>query len=440
MTSRILALLGLFLTVSHIFTINIGISVKVPEIMMLLLIVLWLTEPRIVALKAFKYFYIALFLALIIGPTISNLFSISISDKLRLGAAWLHNTSLFGRQNPLASPWILLVWNFFSFATVVVFSSYNSTRLERFWKLTAVSIFVLNIYSFYHLFVQYLYWPDIPWPGDARRFYEGHFRTSGFFIEPLNLGHFLVYGIPLLFCELPKFESSMSHFIFIKLNRFLAGLAFLATASVSAAISLFAGITYTIIFYKKFNKRDFWRLAGGGSLFLAVTMAIPYTRNVFVLKVIRSFTDPNLVGHSIIDRIEKMKSGWAIFNDYPIFGTGLNTSGFLYPLYRSKNAFLYFEDLPFPLNEYFRLLAEVGLFGTGCFLISAALYLKILSKYQHLMTQPELMLFGGGFVGSLVAFCFSGLFNVYFIWLFAGLSLGIIVQRENSSRKTALIN
>ncbi len=89
-----------------------------------------------------------------------------------------------------------------------------------------------------------------------------------------------------------------------------------------------------------------------------------------------------------------------IFRDFPIFGSGLGTFAWVFPMYRS---FHLIEAATHAENDYLQLASEVGLVGVGLLLILLIfLFYKAISGIRLLShREPERYIGIGGLVGIL---------------------------------------
>jgi hypothetical protein len=424
-----LVLLGLFFTVSHVFVLSFGMNMKVPELILGVIICKSLPLAPRINDRDIQRILIFACIALIIAPLVSNLVSILYLPEIQVGAVRLGVIDQIGRYSPIFAPWIMWAWNVFSFLTLYSLINTSSEDFNKFFKFLMISLFVSNIYAIYHAWVvNNGFGPDIPWPGDARHGYGGWLRAQGFFLEPLNLGHFYVYCIPFFFFKDIRFEGATARILFQKINFWLTAYVFLLAFSATALIALIFGYLGMLFLCKRYAlalKSLPWLIGG-----VTAMSFIPVARTFFIEKVIFSFSEPHNVGMSLVDRLYKNESGWKDFLAHPIFGSGLGTSGFYYPEFGPTEARIDYGFMPMPLNEYIRLLAESGVFAVTFYGIFCFLYVRYLVRNRDLLSNAELLAFGGGFLGTLVAFNFTNLFNVYFVWVFIAFSLSLIQERR----------
>src|SRR5688500_3303763 len=112
--SKLFFAVGLFFTLSHVLTINIGMNLKLPEILCGILVLMSLRHIRFPGNAPAALLLALLIFALGLVPLFSNIFSIFHSDELALGSAKLGLFQGMGRMDPLVAPWIMWGWNIFS--------------------------------------------------------------------------------------------------------------------------------------------------------------------------------------------------------------------------------------------------------------------------------------------------------------------------------------
>ena len=430
----LLLFIGLFFTVSHVCSIPVGINLKIPEILILLFCfyTLLTTPPPAHGFRAI--ILSLLFLALIVFPFFSNIIAFTLGDQARLGSQLMGGANILSRESHISSPWIMLGWNLISFCTFYTFSGLSRTEINLILKAVCISTFVLSLYAIASaILVNSQGFPDIPWPTDTRHMYQSQLRAQGFFIEPLNLAHYLACVSTLSLVVRNLFSTRLTRFLICDCGLVLSYIAFFLTFSTSGFVALICALLVTAWASEKVSKKNVILLVMGIMLIAILAFIIPATRTAFIDKIIYTLfiQDIQVVGPSLIDRIWKNSSGLDVFYDYPLFGAGLGSSGLLYPFYSAPEAPLPMDGLAFPLNEYIRMLAETGLIGVIVFGAFAATYAIYLSKKERNFSKSEFFLFFGGWIATLVAFNFSSLFNVYFIWALAGIGLSIALGNRN---------
>jgi O-antigen ligase len=194
---------------------------------------------------------------------------------------------------------------------------------------------------------------------------SGIVRAGGTFDNPNHFGFYLailiVAGICMLMFSHPKRLSPLTVVGFLLIS---AGAFF--TFSFSVLLSIFLALTVLFLPRIKESSRMRW-------LWISVLIVIP-------LVAILRFLGPELsTRHQFTsytqERLEATRVALRVINDYPIFGSGLNTYTFLFVKY--KNPALFFKSVNLELhNTFLEIWTELGLLGLLCFLILFGLGLK----------------------------------------------------------------
>jgi O-antigen ligase/tetratricopeptide (TPR) repeat protein len=156
-----------------------------------------------------------------------------------------------------------------------------------------------------------------------------------------------------------------------------------------------------------FARSSRFRLAlAGGAMVLAVALIFvgPDARFDAALRVQQSASGD----YTILDRLSAWKSGFALFHDFPIVGSGLGTSPEILPRYQLPPwTELYFNHAH---NDYLELLAETGIVGTALFAWFAYLLIDRLRRGARWLTPAVTPAFAG-VVGGIAAMCMIDLFD-----------------------------
>lgn len=432
MLTRLYIILGLFFSVSHVLTVPLGMSIKLPELLIIILLVYYLMRGKFKLTKDSSWMFFIISIGLVFAPLLSNLLALTIRDQVAAGAKSLGVMTAIGRYSPYFGGWFVWAWQIFCLLIGICLSQTSVKNYNNFIKALVIGLFALNVYALYHaVFVNLGHAPDVPWPGDRRHGYAGHIRTQGFLIEPLNLGHFYIYCLPIFFFSKNIMAGRFSNFVFVRFNFYLSVLVFFLTYSLSAALSLLAGYILCLALIRRLKLKTFLKISVATVVLVGAINLHPRTRAVFIDKLVNSIIEPNSVGMTLLDRVYKNQSGMNIFYDYPLFGAGLNASGLLYNFYAPPRSYTMENDeIPFPLNEYTRVMAETGIVGLICLCLGFFAYIRFILKRHRLLSTPEALCFFGGFLGTLIDFNFTNLLNVYFVWVFLAFSIALLQERE----------
>jgi len=109
-----------------------------------------------------------------------------------------------------------------------------------------------------------------------------------------------------------------------------------------------------------------WRWKLGLGLVIVVFAAI----FVFWLGFVPFQAEVKTLAHLLQDgtvqyRLQVWKDGWRMLMDFPLFGTGLGTFAHIYPMYKTL---LSQATVIYPESDFFQILVETGLVGSGVFI------------------------------------------------------------------------
>jgi O-antigen ligase len=188
-------------------------------------------------------------------------------------------------------------------------------------------------------------------------------------------------------------------------------------------LSIFLALTVLFLPRIKKSSRMRW-------LWISVLIVIP-------LVAILRFLGPELsTRHQFTsytqERLEATRVALRVINDYPIFGSGLNTYVFLFAKY--KNPVLFFKSVNLELhNTFLEIWAELGPFGLLCFLILLGLGVKNLLGTPVSSRAKALL----GAMSIAVVFC---LFHPVLYWevIWLTLAAAVAFQPEGGGSKSRI--
>lgn len=337
--ATLLRWLGWTFPIAAIFTVPVGLTLKVPEILLMVLIAFDLTNRDFQCRRSPIPHMVSalLFLSLLVFPIISNIAGMLEVDLLVQGANMMGMVQV-GRFDPYTVSWVMLGWNIYCILILFSFAKSTQIEVEAFLKALFYSALITNCFGIFEAIYINRLGIQIPWPTDVRHDVDFQVRARAFFQEPLNFGHFLISstGFIYLWPNLPErlgISKSVARIGFI-----VSTIAFFLTFAVSAFLAAIVGIVSAFFLSQKTTKKDILILVGLIILVFASVLAIPLAKAAFIDKVIASIYSPDVVGDTILSRVWKIEAGLNAFLDRPFVGTGLGTSGFLYPLYSPNNA------------------------------------------------------------------------------------------------------
>jgi len=264
-----------------------------------------------------------------------------------------------------------------------------------------------------------------------------YFRASGFFSNPMTYGHSSAMWGPLAFSFFLVFSREKKWLI-------LSGLSLLCIL-----IGLYSCHTrgsWIAVFFGLLSVALLWRVKWG-LIFLVVALLggaiLGLLIPAFSERVVSIF-DPNF--NSNVSRMYIWKAHFAIFKDYPWFGSGMNYNPYLVDDYFNKLGVpSTYHQVGHAHNTYLQWLAGTGIIGFLAYMsfITGALLLSLKEYFITEINQKFLRALLLGSVGGQLAFHFGGLTECnfrdaevksFFLMLIA-LALAIRFQRARQEAK-----
>jgi O-antigen ligase len=253
---------------------------------------------------------------------------------------------------------------------------------------------------------------------------------------PLALGYVLSLGDwrgasgKPLFRRMLSSENLQKQALFL----FLLGLAFLAVLFSRSRMGIFSVIV-SLVFFTSLSSRS---LRSGRGLrrmvYTVVGVAVFFGLFIGLYPVVERFLH---VGENLPSRTELWKDAAAMVGDFTLFGSGLGTFGYAYPLYKLAvvKPIIYLHAH----NDYLELLIETGVLGFASLTAALAVFLytslKALARLGRDEDYFRLFILAGALTGvfsmlvhSLVDFGLqipsNGLYFAFLIGLSAGAGCG----------------
>lgn len=263
------------------------------------------------------------------------------------------------------------------------------------------------------------YMTNYPSSYRLRPIQPGEFEFKGFptasFPYPNDLAAWtLLFLFPLVSAALFGLKEKRIKFLASIISLGLFYLFFLAKVR-SAWLALGISTLYIALFKKKL-----WLV-----IFLILMVAIPYIFKMEMAEHIFGFS-------SFKDRIGMWTTGWKIFRDHPIIGSGINTFFVKFKEYRQDEA----RGLKgsYAHNCYLQMAADTGVIGLAAFLWLVFVYFNSIRVGLRDVNDP---LYGSIIFGisvGIFAFLVQSFFdtNLYSLnlatlfWVAIGLSQGIL--------------
>ena len=247
----------------------------------------------------------------------------------------------------------------------------RSFRSDGWMKLALAPVFAMLLIEASFGIYQYL---GSGGSEDATGSYFNRNHYAGFLemTFPLALGYVLSLGDwggavrrPLR-SRLISSENFQKQILFL----FLLGIAFLAVLFSRSRMGIFS-VLVSLAFFTFLGSRSIRTGQGlGRMVYTVVAVAVFFGLFMGLYPVAERFLH---VGENLPSRTELWKDAAVIIKDFPLFGTGLGTFGYAYPLYKLS------VDKPLVYlhahNDYLELVSETGILGFASLMAALGLFL-----------------------------------------------------------------
>jgi Lipid A core - O-antigen ligase and related enzymes len=300
---------------------------------------------------------------------------------------------------------ILLFLSYVAFGFVVS----KSFRTERRVKILIIPALAVSLFEATYGIYQYLL--DI-----KNTAYPDVISATGTFVNRNHFAGFLEMCIPLALgyiMSLSEWHESRPK-SFIKrlvssdnlpkrvLLLFLLGIMLLALVLSKSRMGIFSAFLSMVFFYIAYSSLKETKTSKVWMLLFVLAVAVFYGLWIGLYSVFERFLriEAEAPGRTLV-----WKDMLNMIRDFPIFGTGFGTFGYVYPLYKEsmERAVVY----TYAHNDYLQLIAETGILGS--FSLLAALILFISSS---LRTLSHLSQEGDYFRFFLVLGALSGIVSI----------------------------
>lgn len=405
-----------FLPFNYALTFQIGFPLKVSELSLIFLSILYFLDIKNktlhnqIRINKYPFILLILFIAISVISFIINSF-------------WSYDYDLYSANyrfklyvNSLLKTGYIILIVFSCFVCYIAFSI-NEKKYLKWWIFGAVmaSIYTwyLFIFSLYNLPIIYLPGMD-DWPQHGL-FSFGHFIRCGTFKEGNYMGLFLLLsGIVGLYCR--KYLSAL--FLFLSI---------IPTVSSMAAVGFFIFIVSYVTYY--------WILKKKYSLIIPIYLLI----GLFIfnlnknpdIKFILSKFYPSISNNdnafkdaqnSKLERLNLISIAFDIGKDNPVWGVGISYYGAHLKHYNKSKIYNTGNFYYIPNNIYMELFSELGIISIILFLS----FLGFIIRKTLLNKNP--LLFSGVILLIFYFFAFPT-FSVLFIWAF----FGLVLKTDNPS-------
>ncbi len=255
-------------------------------------------------------------------------------------------------------------------------------------------------------------------------------RIQAFSHEPLYLGDFLLVPISLALALLAvpqRWFSRTTLLVFLGMS----GIVFALTLSRGAFVGLFGSLVVLVVLLgKRFINPKTFVVIGSGVVVAALAVALilsaisPESQSRFVSHLtVQDFGK----GESTVGRLQTWYQAVDLWQRSPLFGIGPGNFG---PASLDYPAFKPERGWPIVNNEYFELLAEVGIVGLLAFLgVCGVLFWRSWQAYLIARDDPEMraVLVGltAAAVGILLQYNFFSTLYINQVWVSLGLLMAI---------------
>lgn len=395
-----------FLPFTQALTLNVGFPLKISEIFLILVFILWLIRiimSNIQLTVSRLQIILAVFVFLILVSTVINIFWQYPYD-LNLNAS---------RINPAADSflkfgYVILV------AIAFIVTTDKTKHSAGFTKYLLYGAIVSCCYSWYLLFSTVLKLPVFLLPGMDKypqliALPFGNFIRSGTFKEGNYLGFYILLSAIV---ALYQNKRGLSLFFFISIITSFSTIAFAC------------GIIFWIIYLLRTAKRKanlvyiiiVSSIVTGILLFVIFNQAL---RSVFISKIFFNEETANIAEiYSTLDRLNVAEVGLRIFYNNPFWGVGLSNYGLHYYHYNMLDQWIYASGVKrIPNNIYIEILCETGIFVFITFILFLwALYKKTKAKNYFILNAAIII--------CCIYFLAFPTFTALYVWVFWGIIMG----------------
>jgi O-antigen ligase len=280
----------------------------------------------------------------------------------------------------------LLLLSYFAFGFVIS----RMFRAERQIKLLLIPVFGVLLFEAAYGIYQYLT-RDTTLPLEVQ-YARGTFLNRNHFAGFLEMSLPLVLGYALsirgrhkekqksFFKTLASSDNLLKQILLL----FLLGIMFLALFFSKSRMGIFSALLSLLFFYLVYSSLKKSKLEKAWMIFFVLAIAILYGLWIGLSPIFERFLR---IEAQAPGRILVWKDTLGIIKDFPFFGTGLGTFGYVYPLYEKsmEQALLYIHAH----NDYLQLMAETGLLGFLFIFIALVLFIFSSLKTLSQLSQKE---------------------------------------------------
>lgn len=435
-----------FLPFMNILTFEVGLTLKISDIIALVMIVALSFQIFASYLKNKE---IKTYLSKVSLPLVLFILACFLStiQTVRVPIKDFGLRDTVGRNTPYLRSITQAGWAMFSYLIFLLTLNVVTGKkvLIQVLRIYLISSFLACLYGLYQL-IGHLLGLDTGLKFTSAIWVAP--RMNATFGEPILLANFLLSAIPL---SLVIFLDLNEERIF---NKFISGvflviffICFSLAFSFSSWIALAAGLTcllflnHRYLYPKKILKMISLLLIIGAILTMFTLTLMPsFGRALRVsfdklghYKAYSQMSIKSLKRHpsacSQQERIWLWKAAANMFKAHPLLGVGVGNFGFHYNEYRPKDA-EYKGYLTLANNQYLEILAETGIIGMACFLYFIFRFIRLfingLKNNSDYVLKAILAAFSAIFIGWAIQYSFLSTLYIIYIWVMLGLSIATV--------------
>jgi len=382
-----------FLPFTRGLTINLGFPLKIYEVLFPVAIFLYLFDGHYRMSSVAKTVFSLSIMFASIGSV-----SIFLSDKYVTSAL-----DITYRGGKIVDGIMRVVYFLFNSATLIVAADMAANRPRKmllYWSMGLTSAVAYHIYCFIAIlvgFTPYLLpglerhqigeFAGMPVPRSGT-FEEGNFAGL-YYLCSLALAIYSNQRVPVL----------------------LSTVGIILTLSTSVFIS---SALFIVLYLVLRSGRSITSFTQGA---IAVTLCVIIYNSIDFSKKFGQDA-----GSSAYVRLNESLTGWKMFVANPIIGVGIGGYGYHFRYYEWDPLLSLFAEAPKPIpnNIYIEILSETGSIGFLIFVIAGVKW----ARYLWGSGRNLIPIYACG-IGMAVGFIAYPTYNVSYIWVFLGLSIGL---------------
>ena len=404
----------LFLPFSYALTFRIGFPLKISELALALLAILFLIRGhfRFFALHTTASKLLFAFIGVAILSTLINLF-------------WDYSypfKEFDSRVNNRVDSIMKLFYLFLAFFTFLISSNAVRVNKDKYINLFLIGAILASIYGWYLFFssllgVPYFLLPGMINPLQKFSLLGTQIVRTGTFLEGNYMGLFLlVAGIVALYHK--KYKTAIYLLISIVTT--------VSTMAISCLI-IFLGLHFFKQYFTKRNLHKLLIIFIIGFSGLSLLSINPAFRAVIIEKFTGDTQKLTYASYSKADRLNTALTATNIGIANPAIGVGLGNYALHYDKYNLDNRFPHPDFKVIPNNIYAELIAETGFIG---FLLFIAFYLILLRTAS---VSDSTGILRNGLIVLGIYFMTFPTYTILFIWFYFALiaSVGSVTSKQS---------